>query len=251
MAGPTQIGIFGAGGRMGQAVISLIAGRADLEIAATIGRRGGAGVDRCDVIIDFSLAQATDDLLGHLEGTTAALVTGVTGRSEAQQAALTARSAVAPVLEASNFSVGVAVLRRAAALAARMTGPEWDAEIFEIHHRRKQDAPSGTALTLGAEIAAARGLPWPQTAAMGRAGQATGARSAAEIGVAAIRGGDVVGDHTVYLMGPMERLELTHRAHDRRAFAHGALTCARWLAHRSPGRYTLDDVLDDAAKSSR
>ncbi|MFN3201471.1 MAG: 4-hydroxy-tetrahydrodipicolinate reductase [Bradymonadia bacterium] len=246
-AAPIHLGLFGAGGRMGRAVISLVPEFPTLTLSTTVGHRTDPEIDfaGCDVVIDFALAQATDDLLKRLDGSRAALITGVTGRTQAQEDAIRVRQHVAPVLEASNFSVGVAILRRLAAQAAKMTGTDWDLEVMEIHHRRKQDAPSGTALTLATDLAEARGQPWPQSGAMGRAATG-GSRSAGEIGVSAVRGGDVVGDHTIYFMGPMERLELTHRAIDRRVFAHGALLCARWAARQGPGLYTIYDVLDDA-----
>ncbi|MCB9546828.1 MAG: 4-hydroxy-tetrahydrodipicolinate reductase [Myxococcales bacterium] len=228
---------------MGRLIQASLPAHPGLTLAAAHGRDPGdfAG---CDVVIDVAVASATDDLLARLDG--AALVTGVTGRDAAQQAAIHAYAERAPVLVAANFSVGVAVLRALARQAARALGPAFQAEIFEIHHRHKADAPSGTALALGAAVAEGAGLPWPDAAATARAGR----RGDAEIGLSAARGGDVVGEHTVFFLGPAERLELTHRATDRAVFAHGALRAAAWIAGRASGIYGVDAWLDDALRAT-
>jgi 4-hydroxy-tetrahydrodipicolinate reductase len=238
---PLRLGLFGATGRMGQGVVASLPDHPGLELVAQVGRAGGDPFDDCDVVLDFAVAAATDDLLARLEGTRAALVTGVTGRDAAAEAALDARAAIAPVFAAANFSLGVAVLRALVRQACAAVGPGWDAEVFELHHRHKADAPSGTALALAAEAAAGAGLPWPEARAAVRDGL-TGPRGDAEIGLAALRAGGVVGEHTVFLVGPSERLELTHRAADRRVFCHGALRAAAWVAGRPPGRYGMDDL---------
>lgn len=196
---------------------------------------GFAGVD---VVVDFSLPEATDALFARLGDRALPLVSGVTGRDAAGRARLDAYAERAPVLWSSNFSLGVALLRRLVAQAAGAV--DWDVEVFELHHRRKVDAPSGTALTLAEAAVRARGSSWPEAA---RTPRGAGARTPGEVGVSALRGGDVVGEHTVFLLGEGERVELTHRATDRTVFAQGALKAAAWLVGRSPGHHTLDDVL--------
>ncbi len=244
IAAPVRVGVFGGGGRMGRAVAEAIEADPGLTLAALVGRQTPTDVHfgDCDVVVDFSVAAATPNLVARLGPGHAALVSGVTGRTPAQEALLADRAAVAPVLIAANFSIGVAVLRRLVREAVTALGAGWDVEILEVHHRRKADAPSGTALLLGHEAARARGLPWPDALKDARRG-VTGPRSEGEIGVGALRGGDVVGEHTVMLLGEAERLELVHRAGDRRIFALGAVRAARWIAGRPPGRYSLDDVL--------
>src|SRR2546427_9116725 len=140
------------------------------------------------------------------------------------------------------MSVGIAVLERLVATAARALGPGFDVEIAEVHHRLKRDAPSGTALRLGEVVAAAQGAPLAGRARFGREGE-PGARTDAEIGIVALRGGDAVGDHTVYYLGAGERLDLTHRAQSRECLARGALRAALWLVEQKPGLYTMRDVL--------
>jgi 4-hydroxy-tetrahydrodipicolinate reductase len=237
-----RVGVFGAAGHMGRHVVEAVKADPAMDLVAAVGRDTPLSVHfgECDVVIDFAVAAATADLLARLGAGRAALVTGVTGRSPAQEAVLDARAAVAPLLAAANFSIGIALLRRLVRQAAAALGAGWDAEIVEMHHKRKVDAPSGTALLLAAEVARARGLPWPEVL---RDDRRTGTRAEGEVGVAAVRGGDVVGEHTVLLLGESERLELVHRAADRRIFALGAVRAARWIAGRSPGRYSLDDVL--------
>lgn len=241
----TTLGVFGAGGRMGQRVLECVAAWPTLRLAAAASRGSGgaAALAECDVVIDFSAADATDDLLDAL-GPGTALVTGTTGRDGRQIAAVEARAAAAPVFVAANFSLGVAVLTRLVEQATRGLGEQFDIEVAEIHHRQKADAPSGTALQLGRAAAEARGLPWPAARLPAREGL-TGARPAGTVGFAAIRGSDVVGEHTVYFFGEGERLELTHKAADRRLFAHGALRAAQWLAGRPAGLYGMRDLLDD------
>jgi 4-hydroxy-tetrahydrodipicolinate reductase len=239
-ASPLRIGVFGASGRLGTRIVALASESADLRVVRALGRDTPAAEDLegCDVVIDVAVPDATDDLMRRLAGARVPLVSGVTGRSTAQVAALEGYAERAPVLLASNFSVGVALLRRLVAIVGEAV--PWEAEIFELHHRRKLDAPSGTALSLAQAVARARDLSWPSSA---RAPRGAGARGADEIGLAVARGGDVVGEHTVFFLGEAERLELTHRATDRGLFAAGALHAARWLANRSPGLYGMDDVV--------
>jgi 4-hydroxy-tetrahydrodipicolinate reductase len=252
---PIRLLLHGAGGRMGQAVRSLMAGCPALQLVATVSRspigaadavpRFGtdaiASVPEFDVAIDFSLQPAFAPILALCVARRAALVSGTTGLTGADREALDDASRRIPLLWASNFSLGVAVLQTLAAQAAAVLA-DWDCEIVETHHRRKRDAPSGTALTLGRAVAAARQQPftWDDRLA------APDARAAGSIGIASLRGGEVVGDHLVTLYGPGERLELGHRADDRRVFAAGALSAAQWLAFRDPGAYRMADVVGPA-----
>lgn len=239
-----RLGVFGADGRMGQQVLAALPHFPEVELALAVDRTtpAEARFTDCDVVIDFSLAAATDALLARLDGSRAALVTGTTGRDAAAEQAVAARAAVAPLFVAANFSLGVAVLTHLVEQAARTLGPAFDPEVFEIHHGRKVDAPSGTALHLGAAVAKGRDLPWPESRAAARDGH-TGVRPPAEIGFSALRGGSVVGEHTVFFLGATERVELTHRATDRGVFAHGALRAATWVCGREPGRYGMADLV--------
>ena len=235
-----RLGIFGAGGRMGQQLQACVGEHPNLELFQAVGRDDAGTFGDCDVVIDVSLASATQDLLDRLDG--AALVTGVTGRDAAQQAAIEAYAQTAPVFVAANFSLGVAVLSRLVRqAAAALTG--FDVEVFEAHHRNKADAPSGTALHLARAAAEGARLDWPAARAPTRDGF-TGPRAPDQIGISAARGGDVIGEHTVYFFGLAERLELTHRATDRAVFAHGALRVAAWLPTQADGMHDVDTFLD-------
>jgi 4-hydroxy-tetrahydrodipicolinate reductase len=177
-----------------------------------------------------------------------ALVTGTTGIDDGLAQRLKVAASHIAVLRAANFSLGVAVLTRLLRDAAAAL-PEWDLEILEAHHGRKQDAPSGTALALGRAAAEARGSTLEDTAIHAREGQ-VGARKAGGIGFAVLRGGDIVGEHTAMLATGGERLELVHRATDRGIFAGGALEAAAWLAGRAPGDYSIEDVLQPRVASA-
>ena len=259
--------LHGASGRMGRQVLRLLGGTTDWtlrgavvspdspwrdrDVGALLGeaRRGvrcTADVDEAlgrhpvDVVVDFSTPGAVGGLAARCAEHGAGLVSGTTGLGSTEQAALRAAAERVPVLHAANFSVGVAAL---AALVRRAAGwlADFDVEILELHHRGKADAPSGTALRLADAVQAARS-PASLRRVSGRDGR-PGARTADEMGVMALRGGDVAGEHTVLLLGTGERLELTHRATDRAVFARGALRAAAWLVGRSPGRYGIGDVL--------
>lgn len=240
---PLVVGLFGAGGRMGDRLRAALPAHPGLALGPCIDRDTPAGADfgGADVVVDFALPHATADLIARLGPGRIPLVSGVTGRDAAQRALLDTYAERAPVLWSSNFSLGVALLRRLVRQAAGAV--DWDLEVFELHHRRKADAPSGTALTLAEAAAAGRGLPWPDAS---RAPRGAGVRTTDEVGIAALRGGDVVGEHTVFLLGEGERVELTHRATDRTVFAHGALKAAAWLVGQAPGHHTLDAVLGSA-----
>ncbi len=262
-----RVAVHGAGGRMGRAVLALVLADADASVAgalerpgssvlgADVGTLGGGGPEGlavtddvalaladADVVIDFSLPGGTRAIAGACAERGLPLVVGTTGLDPAAEEALTRLSEKAPLVVAPNMSAGVTLLFHLAARAAALLGPSFDAEIVEMHHRQKVDAPSGTALRLAEGVARARGLPWPDAAVHGRSGH-VGPRRDDEIGIMTLRGGDVVGEHTLVLAGPGERLELTHRARDRTIFARGAMRAAWWVVGRPPGRYDMADVI--------
>jgi len=197
---------------------------------------------KAEVVIDFTTPAATRALLERCVRAKIPAVVGTTGLDLACERALDALAAVAPVVATPNFSVGVSVLTALAERAVRALGSDFDIEIVEMHHKRKVDAPSGTAVRLADVVARARDLDPARAVVHGRSGQ-VGARRSEEIGVLALRGGDVVGDHTLILAGPGERIEITHRAHGREIFARGAVRAAHWVVGRPPGRYDMADVL--------
>jgi 4-hydroxy-tetrahydrodipicolinate reductase len=256
-----KIAVCGASGRMGRAVVRLCSEAPDLELVGACAGPGDpalsedagtlAGVARsgvqvtadlasallgAQVVVDFSLPAALGELLRVAARQRVAIVSGTTGLTDTSE--LDRAATQIPVVWAANMSVGVQVLSELAAEAARRLGPGFDIEISEIHHRRKIDAPSGTALRLAEAVQQVR----PLHAVTGRQGN-VGARGSDEIGIFGLRGGDVIGEHTVYLFGPGERIELTHRATNRDLFAEGALRAARWVVTRPAGRYSLADVL--------
>lgn len=259
----TRVGVHGAGGKMGRAIVKAVMEAFDLELAAAVDREGsphlgsdagelalagraGLGVSsgfdalrRAQILIDFSTPRATEWLATELLREPRPLVVGTTGLDDAANKVLLELSKKAPVLIAPNTSIGVNVLFHLAAEAARLLGDEFDAEIVEMHHKQKIDAPSGTALRLAERVKDNRGYA---TAVHGRSGQ-VGPRPPGEIGIMALRGGDVIGEHTLYFAGPGERIELTHRAHDRALFARGALRAARFVKLAPPGRYDMADAL--------
>jgi len=256
-----RLAVVGASGRMGRAVVRLGRERGieivcavgtaevgrDVGEVAGIGRIGVPVVEsvsalepaRAHVAIDFSSPAATGALAAVAAATGTRLVSGTTGLGPAERASLDAAAKKVAVLWEPNMSVGVHVLARLLADAAAWLA-EWDVEIVETHHRAKVDAPSGTAVRLAETVAAVRREVRP---VHGRSGL-PGPRAASEIGVHAVRGGDVVGDHVVHLLGEGERVELTHRATNRDVFAHGALRAAAWIASKPAGLYALRDVLD-------
>ncbi len=195
----------------------------------------------CDVVIDFTIKDGAINLLNYARTDPKPLVIGTTGLGEDGASLLKLASAAMPILYATNMSLGVAVLNRLAALASKALR-EFDAEIVEQHHRHKKDAPSGTALTLGERVAAARGLNLKEVLVTGRDGL-VGARSKDEIAILAVRGGDVVGRHTVGFYNEGEFIELNHTATSRATFAKGAIKAAIWVAGQSSGLYGIDDCL--------
>jgi len=192
-----------------------------------------------DAVIDFSTASAVAQLVALATRQGVAIVCGTSNLDAAAKRALDKASEVVPVLQTGNMSLGVQVLAEVVEHALKRLGVGFDVEIVELHHRRKIDAPSGTAARL---VEAVKNVRPGVRELHGRDGE-VGARTIDELGVFGVRGGDVIGDHTVYLLGNGERLELTHRASNRDLFAHGALAAARFLAGKKPGRYTIADVL--------
>lgn len=260
--------VYGSSGRMGQAVVRAILESDKARLACALVRPGSGLADEpldrvfgtlprlvdfataldpdvpCDVLVDFSGANAFDAALALALQRRAAFVSGTTGLREEQRVALERAAQSIPVLWAANFSLGVAMLLRAAKRVGAAL-PDWDCEIVEMHHARKHDAPSGTALALGQAVAESRGTTLPERAVFARIDK-TGPRQAGEIGFAVLRGGDVAGEHTVLFSTIGERLEITHRAASRDIFARGALASALWIAHRAPGIYSIDEVLSPA-----
>jgi 4-hydroxy-tetrahydrodipicolinate reductase len=237
-----RILINGANGRMGRA-LATAAQELNLPVGAAIdaGDDLAAGVDRADVIVDFSLATATRNLLELAAARRKPVVIGTTGHSAAEKQELLELAAKVPCVWSGNYSVGVNLLFALTRRAAAVLDSDYDAEVVEMHHRFKKDAPSGTASRLLEIILEERRL----TAAALRHGREgiTGERTAAEVGIHSLRGGDVVGDHTVVFAALGERLELTHKASDRGIFARGALRAARWIVNQPPGVYDMQDVL--------
>jgi len=240
----TRIGIIGSAGRMGQAVAAAIQG----DPAAALGGGVDVGEDSatlaraCDVLIDFSAPAA---LAANLDAAVAAgvpVVIGTTGLTQENQAAIDRGARTIALLQSANMSLGVNLLAFLVREAAARLGPDWDVEIIEMHHRHKADAPSGTALLLGAAAAAGRGVMLDAVSDRGRDG-ITGARAAGHIGFASLRGGSVAGDHHAYFAAEGERIELGHRAESRDIFARGAVKAALWLAGKPAGRYAMTDVL--------
>ncbi len=237
-----RIVINGSKGRMGQAVAAA-AGELGLTVVAAVdvGDNLGAALDQGDVVIDFSSHHATKALLELAAARKKPVVIGTTGHSATAKADLLPLAARVPCVWAGNFSVGVNLLFALTRRAAAVLGADYDAEVVEMHHRFKKDAPSGTAARLLEIILEERKL----TAAALRHGRQgiTGERTPTEVGIHALRGGDVVGDHTVMFAALGERIELTHKASDRGIFARGALRAAQWVATRPTGVYDMQDVL--------
>src|SRR4051812_3938868 len=228
--------INGAKGRMGQAVAA-----AAREMAITVGGTADLGDDpksaltKCDVVVDFSSHAATRAMLEAAVAQKKPIVLGTTGHAAAEKKELLALAAKVPCVWAGNFSVGVNLLFALTRRASAILGSDYDAEVIEMHHRFKKDAPSGTAARLLEIILEERKLT-AEALRHGRQG-ITGERQPTEVGMHALRGGDVVGDHTVIFAALGERIELTHRASDRRIFARGALRAAQWVVTQKPGVY--------------
>jgi len=263
---PVGVVVAGAAGRMGRMLVALAAANPALQLVGALeapghpalgqdaGRLAGVGdlgvavsaempaAPAGTVLVDFTAPGPTLEHVRAAADRGWGAVVGTTGFDREQESAIDAIGDRVPLLRAANMSVGVTVLLDVAREVAARLGASFDVEISEIHHRLKKDAPSGTAIALGRAVAAGRGVVLEDHAVHGREGL-VGERNAGEIGILALRGGDVIGDHTVHFFGTGERVELTHRAQSREAFAAGALRAAAWLSGRAPGRYSMRDVL--------
>jgi 4-hydroxy-tetrahydrodipicolinate reductase len=244
MNSPLRVLINGSRGRMGQALITCAADFTDLSVCAAIdaGDDFSAALDGADAVIDFSHHSVIDSVLEACVLQQRTLVIGTTGHSDAQIDAIRTASKSIPIVFAPNYSVGVNTLFWLTRKAAEILGPSFDLEVVEMHHRMKKDAPSGTAKRLAEILTEVRQLSYQSDTRHGRFG-IVGERTPNEVGVHAVRGGDVVGDHTVIYAAMGERVELTHKASSRDTFARGALRAALWAHGRSPGLYDMQDVL--------
>ncbi|UQZ88831.1 4-hydroxy-tetrahydrodipicolinate reductase [Deltaproteobacteria bacterium Smac51] len=267
MADQIKVAVCGALGRMGQRVVDTVLSRRDMVLAGAVERpdcpllgqnigplvgNGSLninlaenlteGAGEASIYIDFTSVDSSMSYLDEAVKLGLAAVIGTTGLNNEHEMRLKEAAKHIPIIWAPNMSIGVNAMYKLAAAMTRMLGPEYDIEIVEAHHRHKKDAPSGTALRLQETVAKARNLSPEKTLVTGRAGQ-VGARTRDEVGVLALRGGDIVGDHTIYFCGPGERMELTHRAQTRDTFAQGAVRAAAWLAGKEPGLYSIDDTI--------
>jgi 4-hydroxy-tetrahydrodipicolinate reductase len=249
-----KIAIAGAGGRMGRTLLEAVLGDQELTLvaavdvarSAAIGQQAGkikigselAAIGHADVTLDFTRPEGTLALLKHAK----AMVIGTTGFTEEDKGAIAEAAQRIPIVMAANFAIGVNTVYKLAETAARILGEAYDVEIVEAHHRHKVDAPSGTALELGRIVAKALDRDLAKTASYGRKGE-IGERKPKEIGFHAIRGGDIVGEHTVIFAGAGERVEVTVRSQSRATYSNGALRAAKWLRGRGPGLYAMSDVL--------
>ena len=257
--------VVGVRGRMGKELVRSVMESDTMTLQGAVDRSGGpglgqdagrlcglpeAGVEVLDrmqptrgaVVVDFSLPKATEINIRRCLEIRAPLVLGTTGISQETRDLLREAAKEIPIVSAANFSVGVTLMIKLASMAAQALGPDWEAELFEVHHRNKRDAPSGTALRIGKAVAQAHGRKFDDVLVTGRA-QRHEPRTREEIGVSSLRGGGSVGEHTVMFFGPDERLELVHRAADRAIFARGALRAARWVTDQEPGLYDMRHVL--------
>ena len=262
-----KLAIMGAAGRMGQAIVRVVHEMSDCSISggtepegseaigADIGELAGVGklgvrvtadplelFTRSEGVIDFTTPAATVEHAGLAAQARIVHVIGTTGLAPHDEDAIVAAARHAVIIKSGNMSLGVNLLAALVRKAAEVLGPDYDIEIIEMHHRMKVDAPSGTALMLGRAAADGRHIGLDEHSVRARDGH-TGVRKRGDIGFAALRGGDVIGDHSVVFAGPSERIELTHRASDRQLFAHGAIQAALWGKGKPPGLYSMQDVL--------
>nr|WP_299038784.1 4-hydroxy-tetrahydrodipicolinate reductase [uncultured Psychrobacter sp.] len=262
-----NIGVIGAGGRMGRMLIEAVEDNPQTSLSAAIEREGSsligadAGevaaierlnikivddlvsvIDDIDVLIDFSLPDATEQNMQTCAEHKVAMVIGTTGFNEQQEQVLTEASKHIPIVYAGNYSTGVNLSLKLLGMAAKAFGNEADVEVIEAHHKHKIDAPSGTAYMMAQAVADARGQNLKEVAVYGREGQ-TGAREAGSIGIHAIRGGEIIGDHTVMFIADGEMVEITHRARARMTFAAGAVRATIWVIQQKAGQYNMQDVL--------
>jgi 4-hydroxy-tetrahydrodipicolinate reductase len=236
--------ITGSKGRMGRALLSCAAHDSNLQVVGQIDQGDDlrSVVGQGDVVIDFSSHCSTAGIAALCAQHKKAMVIGTTGHSDEAKFRISIFKSQIPIVLASNFSTGVNALFWLTRKAAEILGPAFDLEVVEMHHRLKPDAPSGTAKTLAEILAEVRQQQLEKVLRHGRSG-IVGERTATEIGMHSVRGGDVVGDHTVIFAGSGERLELTHKASSRETFANGALRAAQWVLKQQPGLYDMQDVL--------
>ena len=259
--------VMGAGGRMGRTLVKAITEAQGVTVCAALERAGSAALGKdtgelagvgplgvpvtddaltavvdADGIVDFTAPAATVEMAALAAQARIVHIIGTTGLQPADLAKIEAASRHAPIVRSGNMSLGVNVLAVLVQRAAKALAADWDIEIVEMHHRMKVDAPSGTALLLGEAAARGREIELAEHSARARDGH-TGARKAGDIGFAALRGGTVIGDHSVIFAGAGERIELVHRAEDRSLFANGAIKAALWARGRKPGQYSMLDVL--------
>ena len=262
-----NVGVIGAGGRMGRMLIEAVQDNSQTTLSAAIERQGSslvgadagevAAIERLnvkivddlvavindiDVLIDFSLPDATEQNMQTCAEHKVAMVIGTTGFSEQQEQVLTEASKHIAIVYAGNYSTGVNLSLKLLGMAAKAFGNSADVEIIEAHHKHKIDAPSGTAYMMAEAVAEARGQNLKDVAIYGREGQ-TGAREAGTIGIHAVRGGEIIGDHTVMFIADGEVVEITHRARARMTFAAGAVRAATWVIEQKTGQYNMQDVL--------
>lgn len=240
----TRIIITGSKGRMGKAVVACAPNHPELEIVGQVDQGDDlqAVIGQGDVVVDFSSHNATPAIAALCVEHGKAMVIGTTGHSDDARSRITHHASRIPIVLASNFSTGVNTLFWLTRKAAEILGPAFDLEVVEMHHRLKKDAPSGTARTLAEILADVRKQQLEKVMRHGREG-IVGERTAQEIGMHSVRGGDVVGDHTVIFAATGERVELTHKASSRETFANGALRAAHWVVRQKPGLYDMQDVL--------
>ncbi|WP_201558563.1 4-hydroxy-tetrahydrodipicolinate reductase [Psychrobacter sp. 72-O-c] len=262
-----NIGVIGAGGRMGRMLIEAVKDNPQTILSAAIERQGSslvgadagevaaigrldvqivddlaAVINDIDVLIDFSLPDATEQNMQVCAENNVAMVIGTTGFNEQQEQVLVEASKKIAIVYAGNYSTGVNLSLKLLEMAAKAFGTDADVEIIEAHHKHKIDAPSGTAYMMAEAVAQARGQNLKDVAIYGREGQ-TGERESGTIGIHAIRGGEIVGDHTVMFIADGEVVEITHRARARMTFAAGAVRAATWIVQQSAGQYNMQDVL--------
>jgi 4-hydroxy-tetrahydrodipicolinate reductase len=270
-----RLAIVGAAGRMGRMLVRTIPDTLGVSLVGALVRAGSSEIGgdsgqilgaaangvaisadaesvlrSCDVAIDFSSPAATVEIAGLAAALGVAHVIGTTGLSQEDLAAVAAASQKTVIVRSGNMSLGLNLLAALVERVAETLGPAWDAEIVEMHHRLKVDAPSGTALLLGEAVARGRNVALADRAVRGRDGF-TGARKVGDIGFASLRGGTVVGDHAVIFAGSGERIEFSHRAEDRGIFARGALAAALWTRGKPPGLYSMADVLGLSSSISK
>jgi 4-hydroxy-tetrahydrodipicolinate reductase len=241
---PLRILMNGSKGRMGQAIIACASDDTDATISAAVdmGDDFSAVLADCDAVIDFSHHTVTAAVAQACVAAGKVLVIGTTGHNDAEVAAIREAASKIPVVFAPNFSVGVNTLFWLTRKACEILGPDFDLEVVEMHHRLKKDSPSGTAKRLAEILAEVRELSYNDDVRHGREG-IVGERTKTEIGMHAVRGGDVVGDHTVIFANVGERVELTHKASSRDTFARGSIRAAKWAVKQQPGLYDMQDVL--------